>query len=408
MPIAVQFARHRRQPRVRQVIDADEHRDQHDPQPRQRDGDVERHRDAARRVAIRRAGSRGFYCALAPSAQCSWAKIRSASARRDARHAGEVLDARRLHAFQPAEMREQRLPALGARCPSISCSDEVVRALPRRARWPWIAKRCASSRICCSRCRPGMIGRQVQRAVAVRKHDVLVTGLALGPFGDADQRHARAGPARPAPRRRRRPGPCRRRSPAGRAPDTRRRRCARSAASAPRASPRSRRRPAPGVTLKRRYSDVCIASRSKITQDATARLAHRVRHVEALDALRRRRQAERLLQRGEAVLLRRLLREPLADRERRVLRRHRQPHAALAAGIGRRSRPCAPPARRARRRARPRRRPAGAIDRRRHRPLDVVLREERRHDVRADRPAPHAAGRTCGRRRGGRRGSSRR
>ena len=66
------------------------------------------------------------------------------------------------------------------------------------------------------------------------------------------------------------PAPCRRRSRAGRAPDIRRRRCARSAASTPRASPRNRRRACAGVTLKRRYSDVCIASLSKMTHDATA------------------------------------------------------------------------------------------------------------------------------------------
>ena len=84
------------------------------------------------------------------------------------------------------------------------------------------------------------------------------------------------------------------------------------------------------------------------------RLAHRVRHVEAFDPLRRRRQAERILQRGQPILLRRLLRKLLADRERRVLRRHRHPHAALAAGIGRRSRPCVPTAPSELRRAHPR------------------------------------------------------
>ena len=85
-------------------------------------------------------------------------------------------------------------------------------------------------------------------------------------------------------------------------------------------------------------------------------LAHRVRHVEALDALRRRRQAERRLQRGEAVVLRRLLRELLADRE---LRRSAPPSRATRGARRRdwrRSGPAARPAPTARRRARRRRR----------------------------------------------------
>ena len=83
-------------------------------------------------------------------------------------------------------------------------------------------------------------------------------------------------------------------------------------------------------------------------------LAHRVRDVEAFDPLRLGGQAERLLQRFEPVLLRGLLRELLADRELGVLRRHRQPHAALAARDCRRSRPAVPPAPTALRRAPPR------------------------------------------------------
>ena len=59
-----------------------------------------------------------------------------------------------------------------------------------------------------------------------------------------------------------------------------------------------------------------------------------MRHVEALDPLRRRRQLERLLQGGEALVLCRLLRNLLPDRELRILHRHRHPDASLASGIG--------------------------------------------------------------------------
>ena len=109
-------------------------------------------------------------------------------------------------------------------------------------------------------------------------------------------------------------------------------------------------------------------------------LAHRVRDVEALDPLRFGRQPERLLQRVEPILLRGFLRELLPDRELGILRRHRQPHAALAARIADDLHALS----RLRRQhfgkhlvARPRPRD----DRRRHGPLDIVLREKGRHDL---------------------------
>jgi hypothetical protein len=85
--------------------------------------------------------------------------------------------------------------------------------------------------------------------------------------------------------------------------------------------------------LKRRYSEVCIANRSKMTQLATAASPivwltskHSIRCTDCA--------AQRLLQGGEALVLRGLLREPLPDRELGVLHRHRHPYATLAAGIG--------------------------------------------------------------------------
>ena len=56
--------------------------------------------------------------------------------------------------------------------------------------------------------------------------------------------------------------------------------------------------------------------------------------VEAFDALRGGRQAQRLLQRAQTLILRRFLRELLTDRQRRVLHRHGHPHTPLAARIG--------------------------------------------------------------------------
>ena len=163
----------------------------------------------------------------------------------DPRHARDVVHARRLHAADAAEVREQRLPLARRRCRRSPAASTSSAPCARRARWPWIAKRCASSRICCSRCRPGWSDGRLSTRVAVGKHDVLLARACARVPWRCRSAARRAAPAPPARRPRRPPAPCRRRSPAGPAPDTRRRRCARSGASAPRASPRSRRRPAP-------------------------------------------------------------------------------------------------------------------------------------------------------------------
>ena len=161
-----------------------------------------------------------------------------------------------------------------------------------------------------------------------------------------------------------------------------------------------------GVTLKRRYSDVCIASRSKITHDATARSPivcetskHSIRCASAG-------KPERLLQRGEPVLLRRLLRELLADRERR----HSASPSRATPGARRRDcrRSCTrcPACADSTSASASSSSASGGDDRRRHRALDVVLREKRRHDLGERRARRRAAERTCGRRRAGRRGPS--
>ena len=103
-----------------------------------------------------------------------------------------------------------------------------------------------------------------------------------------------------------------------------------------------------------------------------------MRDVEAFDPLGRGRQAERCLQRCEPVVLRRLLRELLPNREARVLHGHREPDAPLTARIvddlDALSRLRGEHLRQRRMIVRSRN-----DDRRRHRPLDVVLLEERRH-----------------------------
>ena len=81
----------------------------------------------------------------------------------DARDLGDVVDRRGLHAAQSAEVLRAAPGGAWRRCPGISFSIDVVRALARRARWPTMAKRCASSRIAWMRCRPGCEGGELQR-----------------------------------------------------------------------------------------------------------------------------------------------------------------------------------------------------------------------------------------------------
>ena len=123
------------------------------------------------------------------------------------------------------------------------------------------------------------------------------------------------------------------------------------------------------------------------------RLAHRVRDVEALDALRRSAAgpapACSAASRSSCVAFCASL---WRDRERRVLQRHRQPHAALAARVARRSRTCCARLRGQHFGERVVVLGVGHDDRRRHRPLEVVLREERRHDL-VDASTPSAC---CG------------
>ena len=112
--------------------------------------------------------------------------MRSASARLMPGHAREVVDARRLHALQAAEMREQRLALLRADAGDLLQRRRRARlAAPRAVALDREAVRLVADLL--QQVQPGMIGRQVQHLVAIGKHDVLLAGLALGTLGDADQ-----------------------------------------------------------------------------------------------------------------------------------------------------------------------------------------------------------------------------
>ena len=101
--------------------------------------------------------------------------------------------------------------------------------------------------------------------------------------------------------------------------------------------------------------------------------------VEAFDPLHRRGQAQRFLQRRQALVLGRLLRQLLADGKPRILDGHRHPHAPLAARVG--DQVHFP--------ARLRQQHLGehfvvdtfGDDRRRRRPVQVVLHQERPYDL---------------------------
>ena len=228
---------------------------------------------------------------------------------------------------------------------------------------------------------PRMIRGQVQHGVAIRKDDVLLARLALGTLGDADQ------PRRVQPLLREHVGGH------GHLPlaavddeEIRRRILAGHDARAP-ARQRLAHRRVVVAALGRRHVEAPVFGRlHREPVEDHARgdraLAHRVRDVEAFDPLRLGRQPERLLQRLEAVLLRGLLRELLPDRELGILRGHREPHAALAAGVGD-DLDLLPRLRRQHfgERVLASSSAPDGDDRRRHGPLDVMLREKGRHHL---------------------------
>ena len=179
---------------------------------------------------------------------------------------------------------------------------------------------------------PWMIRRQIEDRIAIGKNDIFFAGFPFGTLCDADQRcHVKPllgeylGGDRDLPFA---------------AVDHEQIRRWKFAGDNPGTTPRQRfaHRGVVVTGLQRRHIEATVfgALHRQAIEDDTRRdrrFAHRVRHVKALDSLRRRRQAERVLQRGQSLFLRSFLRQPLANRERCVLRCHRQPDAPFAAWI---------------------------------------------------------------------------
>ena len=165
--VAVMFCVSRDEPVLGQVEDADEERDQDDPRQRDEVRDVERiMRPRLVQVAVDALGER-------PA---------------DAFHLGDVVDAAACTPRRPPKCSSSAWRRL-APMPGISFSIEVVRVLPRRARCPMIAKRCASSRICWIRCSPGCDGASSQAARLRLEDQLLHARLALRALGHADDAH---------------------------------------------------------------------------------------------------------------------------------------------------------------------------------------------------------------------------
>ena len=75
--------------------------------------------------------------------------------------------------------------------PGMSSSGERVRAFCRRARWPVIANRCASSRSCWIKCNAGELGGKRSGSVRSGKYRLSRPGLRSWPFATPTSARAR-------------------------------------------------------------------------------------------------------------------------------------------------------------------------------------------------------------------------
>src|SRR5436190_12841513 len=94
-----------------------------------------------------------------------------------ARHPGEVLDARRLYSLQSSEVREDRLPLLDADARDLLQRRGGPRFCATRA----VSLYRKSVRLVANllqQMKARMIRREIEHAIAIRKHDVLFAGLA--------------------------------------------------------------------------------------------------------------------------------------------------------------------------------------------------------------------------------------
>ena len=99
------------------------------------------------------------------------------------RHGGQVVDAGGADA-RPASRRLSAAPgAAWGRCPAPCPAAMTTPVLLRRLRWKVMAKRCASSRMRCTRKRPSELSRQQDRDALAGQENLLAL------LGQPDHRH---------------------------------------------------------------------------------------------------------------------------------------------------------------------------------------------------------------------------
>ena len=155
-------------PGARPVIRDDEQRNQHNPQHRQDIGRVPNH----------------LLLFLFVERVVNFLRQFLA----DTRHPGQVFNPGARHLPQPPKFLSRRWRRWSP-IPGICSSTDSRRALPRRSRWPVMAKRCASSRICWIRCSAAeSAGSIVGRREPDKKSCSFRATLA--PLGHTHERHA--------------------------------------------------------------------------------------------------------------------------------------------------------------------------------------------------------------------------
>src|SRR5206468_8424720 len=104
----------------------------------------------------------------------------------DSGHMRKIVDACRLYALQAAEMREQRMAALGPDAADLLQRRGRSRlAAPGAMALDGEAVRLVANPL--QQVQPRMVRRQRERSIAIGKNDLLQPGLALGTLGDAEE-----------------------------------------------------------------------------------------------------------------------------------------------------------------------------------------------------------------------------
>src|ERR1051325_1790665 len=246
----------------------------------------------------------------------------------DAFDLGDVVDRRRLHAAQAAEVLDQRLPALRADARDLvqhrgGARLAAARAVPDHGE----AVRLIADRL--DEMQPGVRGRELQASRLRLDDELLHPGLALRALGDPDHAYlvqAEVGEhaARDADLTLAAVDEDEIGHLAGFGGD---------ALVAALEHLAHRAVVVPGRDAANVEAPVLRLLHLLAVVDharSHRRLTHRVADVEALDAARALGKRERLAQRREARLLRGAVAHALRDRELGVLARHVEPHSALA------------------------------------------------------------------------------